>query len=175
MRPLEKELAASPTDEQLDDLLSAYSLSQQVTDPSLTQLIFMTDVPDEFKDTCAPPKTHLAATPAGFSNQATAVHGVLLLGNHFKKVREEDGLDANERGLLIADNHAIHHTKFFKAACEAIKIDVVLLPKYSTHLIQPLDVSCMGPFKNYLRRLKPAMSTWVTQMKSIQSLKGRTR
>ena len=36
------------------------------------------------------------------------------------------------------------------AFCIAYKIDLFLLPPYSSHITQPLDVSIFGPLKTYL-------------------------
>lgn len=52
-----------------------------------------------------------------------------------------------EYRLLILDSHFIHLSKKFIFTSWKYKIALLYLPAHSTHLLQPLDVCCLGPLK----------------------------
>jgi hypothetical protein len=54
---------------------------------------------------------------------------------------------SNSRHLLIIDGHSSHVTVRFITYCITSKIDLFLLPLYSLHKTQPLDLSIFGPLK----------------------------
>jgi hypothetical protein len=56
----------------------------------------------------------------------------------------------NSQHLLIIDGHSSHVTARFIAYCITSKIDLFLLPLYSSHKTQPLDLSIFGPLKTAL-------------------------
>jgi hypothetical protein len=49
--------------------------------------------------------------------------------------------------LLIFDGHGSHHTAQFKDFCLQNKILTLCMPAHTSHILQPLDVSCFGPLK----------------------------
>jgi hypothetical protein len=49
--------------------------------------------------------------------------------------------------LLIFDGHGSHYTAGFKEYCLQNKILTLCMPAYTSHILQPLDVSCFGPLK----------------------------
>jgi hypothetical protein len=49
--------------------------------------------------------------------------------------------------LLILDNHGSHTTPEFRSYSEDNGIILLWMPPHSSHLLQPLDVSCFGPLK----------------------------
>jgi hypothetical protein len=49
--------------------------------------------------------------------------------------------------LLILDGHGSHGTPEFDLFCREHSIVTLCMPPHSSHLIQPLDVSCFGPLK----------------------------
>ena len=56
--------------------------------------------------------------------------------------------------LLIFNGHESHVLLQFVEYCEAYKIVPLCLPPYSTHILQPLDVSIFGPLaRAYKKRL----------------------
>jgi hypothetical protein len=57
---------------------------------------------------------------------------------------------SNSRHLLIIDGHSSHVTARFIAYCITSKIDLFLLPLYSSHKTQPLDLSIFRPLKTAL-------------------------
>lgn len=55
-----------------------------------------------------------------------------------------------ERRLIICDGHDSHISAKFVAHCMHYKIEIILLPPHSSHLLQPLDVAVFGPLKTQL-------------------------
>ena len=49
--------------------------------------------------------------------------------------------------LLILDGHGSHATPKFDQFCTANKIITLCMPAHTSHLLQPLDVSCYSPLK----------------------------
>ena len=49
--------------------------------------------------------------------------------------------------LLIVDGHSSHATPEFDQYCTQNKIISLCMPAHSSHLLQPLDVSCYSPLK----------------------------
>ena len=62
------------------------------------------------------------------------------------KTRQNDG---NWR-LLLLDRHGSHLTAKFIAFCLNKNIDLVVLPLYTSHILQPLDVGVFSPLKRAL-------------------------
>ena len=60
--------------------------------------------------------------------------------------------------LLILDGHGSHTTAGFDRFCIEKKIILLYMPPYSSHLLQPLDVSCFAPLKHlYNQRVQEEM------------------
>jgi hypothetical protein len=51
--------------------------------------------------------------------------------------------------LLLVDGHGSHETREFIKYAEDHKIQIFALPPHTTHILQPLDVSCFQPLKWY--------------------------
>ena len=49
--------------------------------------------------------------------------------------------------LLVLDRHGSHHSARFEEFCRQNKIITACMPAHSSHILQPLDVSCFGPLK----------------------------
>ena len=52
--------------------------------------------------------------------------------------------------LLICDGHDSHINGFFISFCMANDIQLLILPPYTSHMLQPLDVAIFGPLKRAL-------------------------
>ena len=60
--------------------------------------------------------------------------------------------------LLILDGHGSHATAGFDRFCMERKIIPLYMPPHSSHLLQPLDVSCFAPLKHlYGQRVQEEM------------------
>ena len=54
----------------------------------------------------------------------------------------------DEARLLLLDGHGSHHTVEFLLECKRNNVWLVFLPPHSTHVLQPLDLSCFSPVKS---------------------------
>ena len=55
---------------------------------------------------------------------------------------------AGQYRLLILDGHSSHGTASFDQFCTERKIIPLYMPHHSSHLLQPLSVSCFAPLKH---------------------------
>ena len=56
---------------------------------------------------------------------------------------------AGKYRLLILDGHSSHATASFDQFCTERRIIPLYMPPHSSHLLQPLDISCFAPLKHY--------------------------
>ena len=54
--------------------------------------------------------------------------------------------------LLILDGHGSHATTEFDRFCMEKKILPLYMPPHSSHILQPLDVSCFSPLKHFYKQ-----------------------
>lgn len=60
--------------------------------------------------------------------------------------------------LLILDNHESHCDYNVLEYCKRNGVELLTLPPHCGHRLQPLDVTCFGPFKTYYNN---AMDQWL--------------
>jgi hypothetical protein len=75
-------------------------------------------------------------------------HGFEWLQRQFDPLTRPE--DPSERRLLILDGHSSHITANFIAYCMDNKIDLLVLPPHTSHVLQPLDISIFQPLKRAL-------------------------
>jgi hypothetical protein len=67
--------------------------------------------------------------------------------------------------LLILDGHESHHSDEFEEFCKEHNIVTLCMPPHSSHLLQPLDVSCFSPLKKaYGRQIEDLMRQQITHI-----------
>src|SRR3954453_12214742 len=67
--------------------------------------------------------------------------------------------------MLVLDGHSSHMSVKFDEYCKAHNIVAIGLPPYSSHLTQPLDVSCFGVLKrNYGSELDVFIKVHITHI-----------
>jgi len=93
-----------------------------------------------------------AANAKGWTNN---FHGVEWL-KHFNLATQKQLRSSDDYRLLICDGHDSHISAEFVSICIRNRIDLLLLPPHSSHLLQPLDVGVFAP-------LKRAISTQVSR------------
>ena len=73
--------------------------------------------------------------------------------SHFIEcLKKGPGLDLEKRHLLILDGHNLHlMLEVVKIAMRA-GIDIILLPSYTSHSLQPLDLACFKSLKTMFRK-----------------------
>ena len=68
--------------------------------------------------------------------------------------------------LLILDGHGSHATAEFDRFCMEKKIIPLYMPPHSSHLLQPLDVSCFSPLKHlYSQRVQELIQKGIYSIK----------
>jgi hypothetical protein len=72
------------------------------------------------------------------------LHGFEWIQTRFEPLTRRND---EKRRLLIIDGHSSHLTARFLRFCITKDIDLALLPPYTSHITQPLNVSCFGPLK----------------------------
>ena len=78
--------------------------------------------------------------------------------------------------LLILDGHSSHATPEFDQYCAENKIITLCMPPYTSHLLQPLDVSCYSPLKRaYGREIEELTRQGVHHIDKIDFLTTYTR
>jgi hypothetical protein len=67
--------------------------------------------------------------------------------------------------LLVLDGHESHHSVEFEEYCKEHNIVTLCMPPHSSHLLQPLDVSCFSPLKKaYSHQIKELMRQQITHI-----------
>jgi hypothetical protein len=78
--------------------------------------------------------------------------------------------------LLILDGHSSHATPEFDQYCAEKKIITLCMPPNTSHLLQPLDVSCYSPLKRaYGREIEELARQGVYHIDKIDFLTAYTR
>ena len=95
--------------------------------------------------TGALPGSGYAMSETGWSNSNIFKR---YLQEHFLTYSQA-GKNANEHTLLLYDGHSSHLSKEVINWALENKIVLFVLPPHTSHLLQPLDVGCYGPFKSY--------------------------
>ncbi|KAK1916402.1 hypothetical protein P3342_004221 [Pyrenophora teres f. teres] len=78
--------------------------------------------------------------------------------------------------LLVLDGHSSHATPEFDQYCAENKIITLCMPPHTSHLLQPLDVSCFSPLKRaYGREVAELARQGVYHVDKIDFLAAYTR
>jgi hypothetical protein len=68
------------------------------------------------------------------------------IGHFVKNVRNRGlGISSSCRHLLILDGYGSHVTTNVVKTTQSVGLDLLTLPSYTMHALQPLDVSCFNP------------------------------
>ncbi len=92
----------------------------------------------------------------------------------FKRLVPSGMFPTNHR-LLILDGHGSHIYFTSNRTCaNQFGLNMVILPSHTTHVLQPLDVSCFNPFKkerdgtmvrnNYNKPNEVTLARWVDNL-----------
>jgi hypothetical protein len=67
--------------------------------------------------------------------------------------------------LLVLDGHTSHHSTEFDDYCKTNSILPLCMPPHSSHILQPLDVSCFSPLKaSYGKQIEKMMRMQITHI-----------
>ena len=97
----------------------------------------------ELKDG-APPGSEFACNPSGWMQTDIFMQWF----DHFLKYAKPS---AEDPVLLILDGHGSHMVVQTINEVNHLGIDLLTLLDHTTHRLQPLDISVLGPFKNYFK------------------------
>lgn len=89
-----------------------------------------------------------AANASGWTNN---FHGMEWI-KHFEASTRHNLRSPTEYRLLLCDGHDSHVSADFVSFCIENRIDLVLLPPHSSHLLQPLDVGIFSPLKRAISK-----------------------
>jgi hypothetical protein len=90
-----------------------------------------------------PPDWAIAVSDNGWTNDELGFEWLKHFNTH---------TEARTKGtyrLLILDGHGSHATPQFDQYCTANRIITLCMPAHTSHLLQPLDVSCFSPIKHF--------------------------
>lgn len=93
----------------------------------------------------SPPGTQGAANPSGWMDR----NNFLVYLKHFIK---ETRSSTENKVLLILDNHDSHCSVDVVNYAKENGVEMLTIPPHCSHRIQPLDITCFGPFKNHYNR-----------------------
>ena len=89
----------------------------------------------------------VATSPKGWTSNAL---GLWWLQNHFEPATKPSD---NGYRFLVLDGHGSHVTPEFQDFCSNHKIQLLCLPRHTSHMLQPLDVAVFSSLKHYFRRV----------------------
>ena len=94
------------------------------------------------------PGWHFARSENGWTSNAIALEWL-------EKVflPETKPFDPEEARLLIVNGQGSHATDEFIWECFSNKVYLLFMPDHTSHVLQPLDLTCFFPLKNEYRRL----------------------
>ena len=83
----------------------------------------------------------LSYNPKHWSNKDETINLIeSVVDPHFCQVREELGLQNDQKGLILWDAFKVQSIDQVTKELESLNIVQVMVPKYMTHLLQPLDL-----------------------------------
>lgn len=88
-----------------------------------------------------PPTWKIAVSENGWTNDELGLQWIQHFHQHTQHTRK------GRWRLLIFDGHGSHQTAQFREFCLEQEILTLCMPPHSSHILQPLDVSCFGPLK----------------------------
>ena len=121
---------------------------------------YQTDMPTNWR---------LAISETGWTNDTISLDWIKHFHQHTEHVRK------SKWRLLIFDGHSSHMTADFKEFCLQNNILTLCIPPHSSHILQPLDVSCFGPIKTaYGQQVEAKMRLGNNHIDKIEFLSAYT-
>ena len=95
----------------------------------------------------------LAYNPKHWSNENETLRLIEdVLVPYIAKIKEEKSLPESQKSLLLWDAFNTQSTQKVKDALTTHNIELVMVPKNMTHLLQPLDLTTNASFKKFEKR-----------------------
>jgi hypothetical protein len=90
-------------------------------------------------------------------------------GHHFLINLYQGGIFQNNHQLLILNGHGSHVTIEALEQTTKIGFNMVTLPSCTSHVLQPLNITCFKPFKNALKKEQNSTMTNKNILNQIKS------
>jgi transposase len=74
------------------------------------------------------------------------------------------------RRLLVLNGHKSHHSLKFKELCKENNIYTLYIPPHSSHLLQPLNVSCLPLKRAYSRKVEALIRHHINHITKLEFL-----
>jgi hypothetical protein len=68
------------------------------------------------------------------------------------------GVSLTNQHLLVLDGHGNHVALKTIEHAQKFRLYMITLPFHTSHVLQPLDVSCFKPFKTTFRKVRDAIT-----------------
>jgi hypothetical protein len=118
-----------------------------------------------YEQTTLPPDWIIAVSENGWTNDGLGQKWI----QHFDQYTRSRTKGSYR--LLILDGHGSHITPLFDHFCEQNDIITLCMPAHSSHLLQPLDVSCFSPLKtSYGRQIDGLIRLGITHIDKVEFL-----
>lgn len=114
------------------------------------QLIYTGKTERSLPNVKFPQRFCLAYNPKHWSNEQETLRLIEdVLVPYITKIKEEKSLPATQKSLLLWDAFKAQSTQSVKYALTINHIELVMVPKNMTHLLQPLDLTTNATFKKF--------------------------
>jgi len=118
-----------------------------------------------YQDHNLPGDWAISTTQNGWTNDETGLEWLKHFDHH------TGPRSVGQYRLLVLDGHGSHHTTDFELYCKEHKIITLCMPPHSSHLLQPLDVSCFGPLKQaYGKQIEHLIRSSITHISKTEFL-----
>lgn len=77
---------------------------------------------------------------------------IIMVWNGLSILNLPHETNCNQYRLLVCDRHDSHVSAEFVSFCISNRINLLLLPPHSSHLLQPLDVRVFSPLKQAISK-----------------------
>jgi hypothetical protein len=91
--------------------------------------------------------------------------------NPFESATRDKLQSPNEYRLLLCDGHDSYVSADFVSFCIRHRIDLILLPPHSSHLLQPLDIGIFSPLKRAIsNQISRLIRSGITRIQKVDWL-----
>ncbi|KFY73667.1 hypothetical protein V499_06259 [Pseudogymnoascus sp. VKM F-103] len=112
-----------------------------------------------YKNSRFPSDWVIAVTENGWTTNERGMDWI----QHFEKHTKARSVGGYR--LLVLDGHESHHSDEFEEYCKEHNIITLCMPAHSSHILQPLDISCFGPLKKaYGRQIEDMMRAHISHI-----------
>ena len=122
--------------------------------PPLVILNGLRSLPEELKMFSTNDEVWLGSTTSGYMTKDMFVYWVICFINWLSKFRCNLPLDIREsEALIILDGHTSRENPLAMCLLRKARVNVLVLPSHTTHVLQIFDVSIAAPLKRFFSNL----------------------